>query len=162
MYTWSTKLKAVFNKGYIFESLARNILFLCKMKLLSSIRTPKKVTLRISSEKHEDKLDKDGEAGEVSFDKSTSRTSRANLLKRYSCVWVMSVVQSFNFIVWPSHFWKLTQFNMSCGTYDPLWIIYRLNTGKSVTCFSHLNHIFIYSTILVVQMPNAKCQLHCL
>ena len=36
------------------------------MKLLSSIRTPKKVTLHISTEKHEDKLDKDGEAGEVS------------------------------------------------------------------------------------------------
>ena len=33
---------------------------------LSSIRTPKKVTSRISTEKHEDKLDKDGEAGEVS------------------------------------------------------------------------------------------------
>ena len=36
------------------------------MKLLLSIRTPKKVTSRISAEKHEDKLDKDGEAGEVS------------------------------------------------------------------------------------------------
>ena len=36
------------------------------MKLLLSIRTPKKVTLRISTEEHEDKLDKDGEAGEVS------------------------------------------------------------------------------------------------
>ena len=36
------------------------------MKLLLSIRTPKKVTLHISTEKHEDKLDKDGEAGEVS------------------------------------------------------------------------------------------------
>lgn len=56
----------MFNKGHIFESLAPNILFLCKLKLLSSIRTPKKVTLHISTEKHEDKLDKDGEAGEVS------------------------------------------------------------------------------------------------
>ena len=36
------------------------------MKLLLSIRTPKKVTSHISAEKHEDKLDKDGEAGEVS------------------------------------------------------------------------------------------------
>ena len=42
-------------------------------------------------------------------------------------VWMISVVQSFNIIVWPR-----TQFKMPCGTSDPLWLISRLNTKVHV------------------------------
>ena len=42
-------------------------------------------------------------------------------------VWMISVVRSFNIIVWPR-----TRFKMPCGTSDPLWLISRLNTKVHV------------------------------
>ena len=60
-------------------------------------------------EKHEDGLDKDGEAGGDQFEDLTSRISRANNNVSCSKVENHSLTQMI---------YKVTQFKMPCGTYD--------------------------------------------
>ena len=42
----------------------------------------------------------------------------------------MSVFQSFNIQSLTQTIFEVTQFKKLCGTYDPLWLISRLNTGQ--------------------------------
>ena len=104
-------------QGFAYVALLINSHFICwicsfslfimkQQQKLSSFLTQKRMA--VEPEKHEVELDKDGgEAGEVSL--------------------MMSVVQSFNIIVWPGPFFEMTQFKMPCGTYHPLWLISRFN-----------------------------------
>lgn len=74
------------------------------------------------------------------FNKTASRTSRANSLKvnKHKSYFILVIVwmivfQSVNIIVWPRPHFEVTQFKMPCGTYDPLLLISRLNTAFETT-----------------------------
>ena len=72
-------------------------------------------------EKHEDGLDKDGEAGEVSsisqppeLQEPTASSSTSNTVKRnQNC-------SKFQYHSLTQTIFEMTQFKMPCGTYDPL------------------------------------------
>ena len=89
-----------------------------RQQKLSSFFTQKRMAVEPEIEKHEDGLDKDGEAGEVSsksqppeLQEPTASSSTSNTVKRNQnrekhknynilvIVWMMSVFQSFNIIV---------------------------------------------------------------
>ena len=82
-----------------------------RQQRLSLFFTLKK--LAVEPEKHEDGLDRDGgeAAGEVSS--------------------MMSVVQNYRSLT--QNITEMTEFKMPCGTYDPFWLISRLNTASSIT-----------------------------
>ena len=91
--------------------------------------------------KHGDWLGyKDSDCGEVSSIRQPPELQRANSLKVNKhknyfilvIVWMIGV-QSVNIIVWPRPLFEMTQFKMPCGTYDPLWLISRLNTAFETT-----------------------------
>ena len=48
-------------------------------------------------------------------------------------IWMMAVFQSFNIICssLTQTIFEMSQFKMSCGTDDPLWLISRLNTDET-------------------------------
>ena len=64
--------------------------------------------MAIQPEKHEDGLDKDGEVHDSLGDVSYSK---------FQCHSLIQII------------FEMTQFKMPWGTYDPFWLISRLNTG---------------------------------
>ena len=55
--------------------------------------------------------------------------SMKTLICQLVIVWIMSVFQSFDIQSLTQTIYEMTQFKMLCGTYDPLWLIFGLNTG---------------------------------